>query len=146
MDANELLVARRAGGRAAEARRDAGAREGIDGGTESSSDGEGFQRPPFGERGAVAGRYGRQDTNGARCIAVRVGGASANRVRQSSESADVARRGARPGGGRARGARGGARKTGRTIPHRKPGARRTRLHRLTRARRAGDPISGKAFT
>src|SRR2546422_4247573 len=116
LDAKELLVARRGGGGAAEARRDAGAGEGIDGGTESAGDGEGFQRPPFGDSGAVAGRSRRQDTIGASCITERVGGAPADRVRQSGESADVARRGARPGGGGARRAWGGARKASRTNP------------------------------
>ena len=118
--------------------------QGIDGGIEPAGDGEGFQRPPFGDRDAVAGRDGGQDANGAGRIAVRVGGAAADRVRQSGESADVARRGARPGSGGARGARRGTRKTGRAIPHRKPGARRTRRRRRTRARRARDAISGNA--
>ena len=54
-----------------------------------------FRGPAFGGRHAFAGRDGGQDTNRADCAAVRVGGAPADRVRQSGESADVARRGAR---------------------------------------------------
>ena len=77
-------------------------------------------------------------------LLVRVGGAAADRVRQSGESADVARRGARQGSSGAHGAWRGTRKTDRAIPHRKPGARRTRRGRRTRARASRDAISGDA--
>ena len=61
----ELRVARRALRRAAQARRHAGAGQGIDGGIEPAGDGEGLPRPAFGDRDAAAGRAGGQDANGA---------------------------------------------------------------------------------
>ena len=116
----------------------------VHGGIESAGDGEGFPRPAFGDRHASAGRDRGQNTNRADPAAERVGGAAADRLRQSDESPAVARRGARPRSRGARRAWRGPRQAGRSVPDRKPGARRVRHACRTRARPSRHAISRTA--
>ena len=141
VDADELHLARRPDRRAAQARRHARARQPVDGGVEPAGDGEGFPRPPSGDRRAPAGRDRGQNPNRADPAAERVGGAAVDRMRQPDESPAVARRGARPGSRGARRAWGGPRQADRPVPYRKPGARRPRHAGRARARASRHAIS-----
>ena len=67
-----------------------------------------------------------------------------DRLRQSDESAALARRNAGQGSRGARGTRCGARQAGVPVSHRKPGARRARHAGRTRDRPSGDAISRTA--
>src|SRR5438105_3811308 len=81
LDAKELHMARRADRRAAQAPGDAGARKTIHGRIELAGDGEGFPGSPFGDRHASAERDCGQNTNRVDLAAVRVGGATVDRMR-----------------------------------------------------------------
>ena len=111
---------------------------------ESATHCEGLPETAPDHRDIVAPRHHGQDTNRPGCLAGRVGGAAVDRLRQSRESADVSRIGARAGGGSPYGAWGGRWKIGRAIPHRKPRARRTRGPCGARACRAHDASSRQA--
>src|SRR5438132_8833827 len=138
LDAEELHLARRSDRRAAQARRDTGVRETVYGGIEAAGDRERFSRAPVGVRQPSAGRDRGQDTNRADLAAVGVGGATVDRMREPGEPFAFAWRGARPRNCGAGGAWSRSRKTGRAIPHREPGARRTRHNSRAGARCTSD--------